>query len=131
MSKKSVDVALCRECGIEGGICPHTEKCRECGGECTTCDKVDKIKWKDIPCIKDRAYYIMVGIEGSWLYEATYPSNQDEKWCEKFVKTFVDDYGDEVNTKYGVCTQNACIQEMVDDGYEDMLSYRLIKMVTT
>ena len=73
------------------------------------------IRLEEIPCIKDQAYFIMVGIEGSWLYEATYPNNQDETWCAKFVKAFVDDNG----------WERESIQQSINDSYEWIMSNRL------
>jgi len=85
------------------------------------------ITLKELPCIKDQAYFIMVGIEGSWLVEATFPHNQEEEWCKKFVKEFVDSYGwleDYPNDKHLLS-----IQQMIDDSYEEVLQYRMEKLV--
>ena len=92
--------------------------------------KKDVIKLKDIPCIKDQAYFIMVGLEGSWLYNACYPSVEDEAWCKNFVNCFADDYGlDEVYTdKFGEehrVRSISTIQQHINESYEDIMEYRL------
>lgn len=76
---------------------------------------------KDIPCIKDQAYFIMVGTEGSWLFEATYPSNQDEKWCKRFVDTYVEENG----------WDDKAVQEVIDMYYESVVCYRVKKLVNS
>lgn len=80
---------------------------------------MSKITLKELPCVKDQAYYIMVGVSGSWLYEALHPRCEDEKWCVQFVSLYVDSHGWD-------CSD---IQEMIDCSYEDILKYRLIKVI--
>ena len=93
-----------------------------------------KMLYKDIPCIKDKAYFIMTGLEGSWLVEATDLHNQDEAWCKNFVDAFEADYG--VDPEYfimgvkRVCKSLTSIQEHIDDSYEEILEYRLKKLIT-
>ena len=77
------------------------------------------MKFNDIPCIKDKAYYIMIAVSGSWMYEATYPSNQDEAWCEKFVKEYLQCHS----------LEDYDVQMMIDDGYDDLIKYRLQRMI--
>ena len=74
----------------------------------------NQILFKDLPCIKDKAYFIMVAVSGSWLYEATWPNNQDDKWCENFVKSYLNDHS----------LKDYDVQTMVDDSYEDIVKYR-------
>lgn len=85
------------------------------------------ILFKDIPCIKNQAYFIMVGLEGSWLWEATYPSCTDEAWCKNFVKQFIINYGDTVQQGDFFCKSNACVQEHIDNSYEDVIEYQFKK----
>ena len=44
--------------------------------------------------IKDQAYYIMVGLEGSWLYNALHKQAEDETWCVEFVAQWKEDGGE-------------------------------------
>ena len=77
------------------------------------------MKLKNLSVI-DQAYYIMVGLNGSWLYNSTSPSNKDKKWCENFVNGFKSDYGMEVHTEYGTCEANKSIQNYIDDCSDDI-----------
>lgn len=77
------------------------------------------IKLKDIPCVKLQAYFIMVGLSGSWMFDATYPQNQDELWCKNWVQHYTDVYGWDDQT----------VQMMINDSYEDILSYRLAESI--
>jgi hypothetical protein len=78
---------------------------------------MSKITLKTIPCIIDQAYFIMVGLQGSWLWEATYPDCQDEVWCTKFVKEYTQCQG----------WDDKGVQEHIDCSYEDIISYREVK----
>lgn len=78
------------------------------------------MKLIDIPCVKDQAYFIMVGLNGSWMFDATYPINQDEDWCRQWVKHYTDNCGWDDQT----------IQMMIDDCYEDILKYRLSESIS-
>ena len=73
-----------------------------------------KIQFKDIPCVKDQAYFIMVGIAGSWMFDATYPANQDEEWCKHWVGEYTSNCG----------WDDQGIQEMIDDSYEDIKKHK-------
>ena len=92
--------------------------------------KKDVIKLKDIQCIKDQAYFIMVGLNGSWLYNACYPSTEDEAWCKNFVNCFAADYGleevwiDQFGEEHRVNMVHT-IQEHINESYEDIMEYRL------
>lgn len=73
------------------------------------------MKFNDIPCIKDKAYFIMTGIEGSWLWEACYPAVLEESFCKKFVETFLADYDIDDRPE---------IQEMIDCSYDEIMQNR-------
>ncbi len=77
----------------------------------------NQILFKDLPCIKDKAYFIMVAVSGSWLFEATYPINQDNDWCNNFVEEYLSCHD----------LEDYDVQTMVDDSYEGILEYRLKK----
>ena len=83
--------------------------------------------FKDIPCVVHQAYFIMIGIEGSWLWEATYPQCEDEAWCKNFVKEFIGAHGDTIQDGDYISRANAVVQEMIDDSYEDILAIQLRK----
>ena len=42
--------------------------------------------------IVEQAAVIMTATEGSWLFNATYPSNQSDAWCKNFVDEFLRDH---------------------------------------
>lgn len=63
------------------------------------------MKLNDITNIRQQVYYIMTGISGSWLWEATYPHNQDHEFCERFMKEYL-------STHDGKDPQ---IQELIDE----------------
>jgi hypothetical protein len=42
--------------------------------------------------IKWQAYFIIVGLNGSWLYNALYPQIEEEWFCAKIVENFLNDY---------------------------------------
>lgn len=44
--------------------------------------------------IKEQAYLIVVGLTGSWMYNATHVELEDEKYCQRIVDQFWSDYGD-------------------------------------
>jgi hypothetical protein len=74
------------------------------------------MKYKDIPCIKDKAYFIVVGINGSWLYNSLYPYIEEEYFCKNIVEHFeseshVDDWPE--------------IQQHIDDSYDEIMRYRM------
>ena len=57
----------------------------------------EKSKWYDLSVL-DKVYFIMIGHEGSWLWDATHPLNQDEDWCINFIEHFVSVYGEPRDT---------------------------------
>lgn len=74
--------------------------------------------YKDIPCIKDKAYFIIVGMNGSWLYDALYPQIKDEEFCKRIVVNFESDFGDD--DEY----IPESVKQYINDSYDDIMSYR-------
>ena len=70
--------------------------------------------------IKWQAYYIIVGLNGSWLYDALYPQIEEEEFCAKIVSNFLGVYA------YEDCVTNG-INAYINDSYDDILSYQLLQ----
>lgn len=85
------------------------------------------MKLINIPCVKDQAYYIMIGLSGSWLWNACHPQSDDLEWCKQFVQHFDDDCGLEYQDNY----THRSIQMMIDDGYDDLVRYKLMETIQT
>ena len=81
---------------------------------------MSKHLYRELP-IKDKAYFILIGLSGSWLYDALYPHIEDADWCKKFVTEFEDNCGDGSKSWHGHAAQ---IQECIDDSYDDILKYK-------
>jgi len=77
--------------------------------------------YKNIPCVKDKAYFIIVGMNGSWLYDALYPQIEDEEFCQRIVDKFEGDFGDEYIPD--------CVQENINDSYNDIMRYRAERLL--
>jgi hypothetical protein len=67
--------------------------------------------------IKNQAYFIIVGLNGSWLYNALYPHIEQEEFCAKIVDNFLSDHA------YEDCVTNG-INAHINDSYDDILSYQ-------
>lgn len=69
---------------------------------------------KEIPCVKDQAYFILIGVNGSWIYEILHKQLEDKEFCKQVVEYFVADYG----------WNSPPVQNHIDDSYEDIMEYR-------
>ena len=72
-----------------------------------------KYKLQDLS-IRHQAYFIIVGLNGSWLYNALYPHIEEEEFCAKIVSEFLGDYA------YEDCVTNG-IDAYVNDSYDHIL----------
>lgn len=45
--------------------------------------------------VKDQAYLIVVGLTGSWMYDATRAQLKDEVYCKEIVEQYWANYGDQ------------------------------------
>jgi hypothetical protein len=71
-----------------------------------------KYKLSDLP-ICDQAYCIIVGFNGSWIYNALHEHMDDVIFCTKIVEAYKQDYDDQVLPE---------IQELVDS-YDERMVY--------
>jgi len=80
--------------------------------------------YRNLPTYKDKAFFIMVGMSGTWLLDATHPQCRDEAWCKRFVQHFEGDYGDGTPDKWGGKPPiiHQVIQQMIDDQWEDQVN---------
>ena len=45
--------------------------------------------------IKEQAYLIVVGLTGSWMYDATYKELEQEEYCQNIVDQYFSNYAEQ------------------------------------
>lgn len=65
--------------------------------------------------IKDKAYFILVGINGSWLYNSLFPHIESEEFCKQIVDNFESEH---------YASDFPEIQQHIDDTYDFILENR-------
>jgi hypothetical protein len=80
---------------------------------------MSKYDYHTLP-IKDKAYFIVVGINGSWLWNSMYPHVDTEEFCKSIVDNFESEH---------YVTDFPEIQQHIDDCYEDIMEYRAARVL--
>jgi hypothetical protein len=74
--------------------------------------------------IKDQAYYILVGINGSWIYNALFDDmEEDEGFCMRIVEAYREDNCDENGNPTPI------VQQHLDESYDAIEAYKALKVV--
>ena len=68
----------------------------------------------DVKTIQMQVYFMMVAQNGSWLWDATYPVNQDEEFCKNFIKQFYTIFEHD----------DAQVVEHINLEYDDIIAYK-------
>jgi 2-phosphoglycerate kinase len=77
------------------------------------------MNYKDIPCIKDKTYFILATFNGSWLTNSIWKELNDEEFCRRIIRGFED------NMMFALPS----VQRTIDDSYEEILDYRASKLI--
>lgn len=78
---------------------------------------MNKYKLYDLP-IHDQAYFIIVGLNGSWLYNAMYKWMEVEANCQSIVDNYKADWCQ---------TTLDQIEQYVNESYDDIKAYKASK----
>lgn len=72
------------------------------------------MNYQDIPCVKDKAYFILVTYNGSWLINSMWDELNNEDFCRRIISGFEQDMMHDISS----------IQQIIDESYDEMMSYR-------
>lgn len=56
--------------------------------------------------VKEQAYLILVGLNGSWIYEATHKELEQEDYCQRIVDQFWSNYAESMLSEVAVYAQD-------------------------